>query len=64
LEENDMSRESKIVSTLDSYAVKNEQNNKNVKNIIGILEDLNLNTLTPLNAFDILIQLKNYLKKD
>ena len=27
-------------------------------------KDLNINNLTPLNAFDILIQLKNYLKKD
>ena len=65
LEENDLSRENKITSSLDSdYAVKNEQNNKNIKNIVGVLTDLDINTLTPLNAFDVLIQLKNYLKKD
>ena len=65
LEENDLTRENKIASSLDSgYASKNEQNNKNIKNIIAVLEDLNLNNLTPLNAFDVLIQLKNYLKKE
>ncbi len=65
LEENDLSKENKLTNTLDNnYAVKNEQNNKNTKKIMGILEDLNINNLTPLNAFDILIQLKNYLKKD
>ncbi|MBQ7352113.1 MAG: DNA mismatch repair protein MutS [Clostridia bacterium] len=65
LEQNDISREGKLTSNLDSsYATKNEQNSKNIKNIIGVLEDLNVNNLTPLNAFDILIQLKNYLKKD
>ena len=54
-----------ITSTLDKgYEVKNNQNNKNIKNIVGVLEDLDINKLTPLNAFDILIQLKNYLKKD
>jgi len=63
LEENDLSRENKL-SSIDEYAPKKEQTNKNIKNIMGILEDLNLDTLTPLNAFDILIQLKNYLKKD
>jgi len=65
LEENDLSRENKLTSSLDNeYAIKNEQNNKNIRNIVSILEDLNINTLTPLNAFDVLIQLKNYLKKD
>jgi len=65
LEENDLSRENKITSNLDkTYETKNNQNNRNFKNIMAVLEDLNLNNLTPLNAFDILIQLKNYLKKD
>ena len=40
------------------------RNNKNIKKIVGVLEDLNINNLTPLNAFDVLIQLKNYLKKE
>ena len=65
LEENDLSRENKITSTLDKkYEQKNTQNSQNIKNILAVLEDLNLNNLTPLNAFDVLIQLKNYLKKD
>jgi len=65
LEENDLSRENKITSSLDkSYEEKNTQNNKNIKNILAVLEDLNINNLTPLNAFDVLIQLKNYLKKE
>jgi len=65
LEENDLTRENKITSSIDkNYAIKNEQNNKNIKNIMGVLNDLDINNLTPINAFDILIQLKNYLKKD
>lgn len=65
LEENDLSRENKITSSLDKdYASKNIQNSKNIKNIVSILSDLDVNTLTPLNAFDVLIQLKNYLKKE
>lgn len=65
LEENDLSRDTKITSKLDSgYASKNAENLKNIKSIISVLDDLNVNNLTPLNAFDILIQLKNYLKKD
>ncbi len=65
LEENDLSKENKLTSSLDNnYAAKSEQNNKNIKKIVGVLDDLNINNLTPLNAFDILIQLKNYLKKD
>jgi len=63
LEENDLSKENKLTSSLDqNYANKTAENNKNIKNIMAILTDLNLDTLTPLNAFDILIQLKNYIK--
>ena len=65
LEENELSKDTKITSKLDSsYATKNTENSKNISNIVSILKDLNVNNLTPLNAFDILIQLKNYLKKD
>ncbi|MGN0961465.1 MAG: DNA mismatch repair protein MutS, partial [Christensenellales bacterium] len=65
LEENDLSKENKLTSSLDGdYANKNQQNSKNIKNIVAVLQDLNVNNLTPLNAFDILIQLKNYLKKE
>ncbi len=65
LEQNDLSNNKKITSEIDNdYATKNVVLNRNIKNIVSVLEDLNLNNLTPLNAFDILIQLKNYLKKD
>ena len=65
LEENDLSRDAKITSKLDTnYATKNIENAKNIKNIMAVLEDLDINTLSPLNAFDILVQLKNYVKKD
>lgn len=65
LEENDLSKDTKITSKLDNnYAMKNNENSKNISSIIAVLNDLNANNLTPLNAFDILIQLKNYLKKD
>ena len=65
LEENDLSKDTKITSKLDNnYAMKNNENSKNINSIITVLNDLNVNNLTPLNAFDILIQLKNYLKKD
>ncbi|MBE5738411.1 MAG: DNA mismatch repair protein MutS [Clostridiales bacterium] len=65
LEQNDLTRENHLTSNLDeNYAQKNIENNKNIKKITGILGDLDVNTLTPLNAFDILIQLKNYLKKE
>ena len=65
LEENDFSREEKITNKLDeNYAEKNNKTNKNIKSILSILTDLNINNLTPLNAFDILLQLKNYVDKD
>ena len=65
LEENELSKDTKITSKLDNnYATKNTENSKNISNIISVLKDLNINNLTPLNAFDVLIQLKNYLKKD
>ena len=34
----------------------------NANKIMQVLSDLNVNTLTPLNAFDILVDLKNQLK--
>ena len=65
LEENELYKDNKITTKLDNnYAVKNAENSKNIKSVMSILDDLNINNLTPLNAFDILIQLKNYVKKD
>ena len=34
----------------------------NATKVIQILSDINVNTLTPLNAFDILVDLKNQIK--
>jgi len=52
-----------------NHGVSSVENNDNSKqkmiaanSIMQILSDLNINTLTPLNAFDVLIDLKNHLK--
>ena len=42
---------------------KNENKTKNMQQVCAILSDLNINTLTPLSAFDILVQLKNCIEK-
>ncbi|MBO7218868.1 MAG: DNA mismatch repair protein MutS, partial [Clostridia bacterium] len=64
LEEKELSSESKVASVNDKYAQKDKILHKNSKQVISILNDLDLNTLSPLGAFDILIQLKNYLDKE
>ena len=64
LEEKELSSESKIASVNDTYAQKDKILHKNSKQVISILNDLDINTLSPLGAFDILIQLKNYLDKE
>ncbi len=38
------------------------ENKYNINEIINIIKDVNINTLSPLNAFDILLDLKNKLK--
>ena len=44
LEENDLYKDNKLTSSIDEgYANKSAQNNKNIKNVIAVLEDLNLN---------------------
>ena len=57
LEEKDLNR----IPNKEQLSTKKEYRNAN--EIINILKDVNVNTLTPLNAFDILIQLKNYIKE-
>ena len=39
-----------------------KQKMSNATKIVQILSDININTLTPLNAFDILVNLKNQIK--
>ena len=56
LEEKDLNR----IPNKEQLSTKKEYRNAN--EIINVLKDVDLNTLTPLNAFDILIQLKNYIK--
>ena len=56
LEQNEINR------TVDDTIERSSTSRKNTNEIISILSDLNVNNLTPLNAFDVLVQLKNYLK--
>jgi len=56
----EQSEESKKVELVNP--VESKKQSANLSNIVAILTDLDVNTLTPLNAFDILIQLKNEIK--
>ena len=64
LEEKELSSDSKVATVNENYAQKDKILHKNSKQVISILNDLDINTLSPLGAFDILIQLKNYLDKE
>lgn len=64
LEDKELASESNISTVNESYAQKDKIQAKNSKQIISILNDLDINTLSPLSAFDTLIQLKNYLDKE
>lgn len=66
-------RAQEILVALESNELKTEvnieqskqpDNNKKYKKLYEILSDLNINNLTPLGAFDILIELFNIIKKD
>lgn len=63
LEENDLNRTPNIQSSTSSESVT-KKDFRAQNEIIGILKDTDLNTLTPLSAFDILVQLKSYLKEN
>ena len=41
---------------------QSKQRLANANKVIQVLSDLNINMLTPLNAFDILVDLKNQIK--
>ncbi len=56
----EQSEEAKKVELVNP--VESKKQSANLSNIVAILTDLDVNTLTPLNAFDILIQLKNEIK--
>ena len=57
LEESEQNKKVDLVNPTES-----KKQTKNLSTIVQILSDLDLNTLTPLNAFDILVQLKNEIK--
>lgn len=57
LEESEQNKKVEIVNPTES-----KKQNANVGNVVAILSDLDLNTLTPLNAFDVLVQLKKEIK--
>ena len=58
LEESQINKGVSVIENNDNSKQKMMAANK----IMQILSDLNVNTLTPLNAFDILVDLKNQLK--
>lgn len=57
LEQSEQNKKIDLVSPTEA-----KKQSANLNNIAQILSDLDLNTLTPLNAFDILVQLKNEMK--
>lgn len=59
LEANDINRNVDI-KMFNSEAPLTDK--RNTKEIMQVLTDVDLNTLTPLNAFDVLVQLKSYIK--
>jgi len=64
LEQNALNQNINIVNTI-KHSSENEsvQNKKNLNEIVSILNDTNIDTLTPLSAFDLILQLKNYIKR-
>ncbi len=77
LPENVISRAKEILHTLEeneinksSSLTKLNETSENIKyqkaamEVSNILKDVNVNTLTPLNAFDLILQLSEKLKKD
>mgnify|MGYP004691781631 FL=1 len=65
LEQNALNQSSSTFEVLNATNQENLNKMKQSTNqIISILEDVNTDNLTPLNAFDLILQLKSYLKKD
>jgi len=62
LEQHDLNKD--LINEVESNTNEEKSNyRQNLNEVAGILKELNVNTLTPLNAFDILIQLKGYVEK-
>lgn len=60
LEENELNRNSNLIDV--NSQVKPE--NKHTQEIMNVLKELNVNALTPLNAFDMIVNLAELAKKD
>ncbi len=60
LEQNEVNRNLNVKDTTTNETLTDK---RNTKEVMAVLSDLDLNTLTPLNAFDVLVQLKNYIKE-
>lgn len=64
LEQNAINQNINLVNTIKHNSEsENLQNKKNLNEIVSILNDTDVNSLTPLSAFDLILQLKNYLKR-
>ncbi len=62
LEENDINKNSSLTQINDMSATIKKS--KVSQEVVSILSDINVDNLTPLNAFDIILQLTNKLKKE
>ena len=62
LEENDINKNSSLTQINDMSATIKKS--KVSQEVISILSDINVDNLTPLNAFDIILQLTDKLKKE
>ncbi|MBR2468056.1 MAG: DNA mismatch repair protein MutS [Clostridia bacterium] len=62
LEENEINKNSSLTKLSENAESIKYQ--KSALEVANILRDVNVETLTPLNAFDLLIQLNNKVKKD
>ena len=61
LEENELNRNSNLI---DKSTISKPRENPHTKEIISVLKELNVNALTPLNAFDMIVNLAELAKKE
>lgn len=61
LEENELNRNSNLVG---NKPITTQKENPHSKEILNVLKELNVNALTPLNAFDMIVNLAELAKKD
>lgn len=61
LEENELNRNSNLI---DKSTISKPRENPHTKEIMSVLKELNVNALTPLNAFDMIVNLAELAKKE